>query len=183
MGEVMEPLDVTKLETDARFPSGPWTGFFLQPWIPWFTGRQTMTIDLTFQQGGLEANGHDVVGAFTLSGSYDLHDGSCQWTKQYAGRHRVSYKGVNAGQGICGVWEISQLGGWYIDRGVFHIWPEGTNPSNAAEITEQAQELLNQNRSARLIRAAFGAVALLVAVGLVVAAKFLVAYLITRFRE
>jgi hypothetical protein len=32
---------------------------------------------------------------------------------------------VNEGQGIWGVWEIRQFGGWYTDQGVFHIWPEG----------------------------------------------------------
>jgi hypothetical protein len=37
------------LETDPRFPSGRWTGFFIQPWIP---GRHMMNLDMTFQDGG-----------------------------------------------------------------------------------------------------------------------------------
>ena len=36
------------------------------------------------------------------------------------------------------MWEIRQLGGLYIDRGGFHIWPEGTNVSEASDQTEQA---------------------------------------------
>ena len=40
-----EPLD---LESDPRFPSGPWTGFFLQRLLP---GRHRMELRLTFQHG------------------------------------------------------------------------------------------------------------------------------------
>src|SRR5262249_31559241 len=68
----MAPSDAIALETDLRFPSGPWSGFFIQPWIP---GRHTMTLDLTFHDGLIEAQGSDRVGAFTFSGSYDAKDG------------------------------------------------------------------------------------------------------------
>jgi len=123
------------VETDPRFPSGPWTGFFIQPWIP---GRHTMTLDLTFHDGVLEAQGSDRVGAFTFSGSYDRADGKCRWTKQYLGRHQVTYSGVNEGKGIWGVWEIRQLWGLYRDRGVFHLWPVGMTPDREADLTERA---------------------------------------------
>jgi hypothetical protein len=122
-------------ESDPRFPGGRWTGFFIQPWIP---GRHTMNLDLTFQNGEMEAQGSDWVGPFTFTGSYDVADGKCTWTKKYLRKHQVSYAGVNEGKGIWGVWEISQLGGWYRDRGVFHIWPEGMAPAADAELTERA---------------------------------------------
>jgi hypothetical protein len=43
-------------ETDARFPSGPWTGFFLQYWFP---GRHTTDLDLTAADGRLIGTGRD----------------------------------------------------------------------------------------------------------------------------
>jgi hypothetical protein len=84
----MAPRELTQVESDRRFPSGHWTGFFIQPWIP---GRHAMRLDLTFQQGRLEAQGNDWVGPFTFSGSYDSVDGKCTWTKKYLGKHQVSY--------------------------------------------------------------------------------------------
>lgn len=62
----------------------------------------------------------------------------CSWVKKYIGRHSVAYRGVNDGHGIWGVWEIRQLGGLYQDRGGFHIWPKGSDVSEASEQTEQA---------------------------------------------
>ena len=47
------------LETNPRFPSGPWTGFFLQYWFP---GRHTTNLDLTVADGRLTGTGHDCVG-------------------------------------------------------------------------------------------------------------------------
>jgi hypothetical protein len=123
------------MEVDPRFPSGRWTGFYIQPWIP---GRHIMTLDLTFRAGQMEAQGTDRVGAFTFSGSYDPDNGECRWTKQYRGKHRVTYAGVNEGKGIWGVWEIRFLRGLYRDRGVFHLWPEGMSPDEEADRTERA---------------------------------------------
>jgi len=131
----MDQLDATNLEIDPRFCSGSWTGFFLQRWIP---GRHTMTLELSFRDGQLEADGSDWVGPFTFSGSYDPQTAKCRWTKQYLGKHQVTYAGLTEGQGIWGVWEIPYLGGLFADRGVFHIWPVGTNPSSEAALTELA---------------------------------------------
>jgi hypothetical protein len=131
----MPAADLMGAETDPRFPSGTWTGFYIQPWIP---GRHTMTLDLTFRDGGMEAHGNDRVGAFTFSGSYDPQDGKCRWTKRYFGKHQVSYAGVNQGKGIWGVWEIRLLWGLYHDRGVFHLWPEGMAADAEADLTERA---------------------------------------------
>lgn len=102
---------------DARFPSGPWTGFFLHPTMP---GRHTMELILTFADGTISGEGRDWVGAFLMRGKYQVEDGRCWWTKTYIGRHDVSYRGYNEGKGIWGMWEIEAP--W---RGGFHIWPEG----------------------------------------------------------
>jgi hypothetical protein len=131
----MDQIGLKGTETDPRFPSGAWTGYFWQRMLP---GRNPMKIDLAFRDGQLEAQGSDIVGPFTFSGAYDRTDGACTWTKQYLGKHQVTYTGVTQGQGIWGAWEISILWGLYRDRGVFHIWPEGATPSDDVNLTEEA---------------------------------------------
>ena len=44
----MSRPDGIPLNDDARFPDGPWTGFFLQPEVP---GRHAMELSLTFAEG------------------------------------------------------------------------------------------------------------------------------------
>ena len=114
---------------DARFPSGPWTGFFLQPDIP---GRHSMELILTFANGEVKGEGRDRIGAFLIRGRFQVEDGQCWWTKSYLGRHDVTYKGFNEGKGIWGTWEIEVP-----SQGGFHIWPEGmadpTHPRIALE--------------------------------------------------
>jgi hypothetical protein len=122
-------------EPDPRFPGGAWTGFFLQSWLP---GRNTMSLKLEWVDGTVTGHGHDRVGPFTIAGTYDTATGRCEWIKQYLGRHSVAYRGVNDGHGIWGVWEIRLLGGVYRDRGGFHIWPQGTDVSEASDRTERA---------------------------------------------
>jgi hypothetical protein len=114
------PDEAPDLETDPRFPSGPWTGFYLQPPSP---GRFWMELSLRFQHGSLAGEGRDPVGKFVIRGRYELADGKCHWSKRYLGKHDVFYQGFNEGKGIWGTWEItSQLG---VARGGFHIWPKG----------------------------------------------------------
>jgi hypothetical protein len=120
---------------DPRFPSGPWTGFFLQYWLP---GRQRTDVSMTCEAGVLTGTGRDRVGPYTVDGTYDPATGQCEWTKQYVGKHRVAYRGVNDGRGIWGVWEIRLLGGLYRDRGGFHLWPAGTDVSEESDRTERA---------------------------------------------
>jgi hypothetical protein len=124
------------LETDPRFPTGKWLGFFLQPAIP---GRHRMELFLTFRQGGLAGEGRDWVGRFVLRGRYTLEDGKCSWTKKYLGRHDVFYQGFNEGKGIWGTWEIppeQNLGQLW--RGGFHIWPEGMEDPTQPHLDEEA---------------------------------------------
>jgi hypothetical protein len=118
------------LEQDGRFPSGSWTGFFLQRPS---TARHWVELQLTFRGGTLRGDGHDEIGAFTLDGHYNLADGRCWWTKRYVGQHEVSYAGHNEGKGIWGVWEIPPR-----SRGGFHIWPAGmADPTQATRTIEE----------------------------------------------
>jgi hypothetical protein len=119
------------LETDPRFPSGPWTGFFLQREIP---GRHQMELHLTFSHGGMTGEGRDWVGEFHVKGRYELGDGRCYWTKRYVGKHDVFYKGFNEGKGIWGAWEITSTSPHL--HGGFHIWPEGMSDPTFPELAE-----------------------------------------------
>src|SRR5438270_13477578 len=132
MKDARQPRD---LETDPRFPSGPWTGFFLQKLVP---GRHKMELVLTFSQGQLTGEGRDWVGEFRVRGKYDIADGRCHWTKRYVGKHDVYYQGFNEGKGIWGHWEIALTPEHIGLRGGFHIWPEGMSDPTQSHLTEQA---------------------------------------------
>ena len=127
--------DAAGPETDPRFPSGPWVGFYLKD--PLHPGRQSMELLLSFRNGQLTGEGRDRVGPFIISGRYDLATGRCQWTKQYVGRHAVAYHGYNEGKGIWGVWEITDSG--YRLSGGFHIWPEGMPDPTDSTLHEEAE--------------------------------------------
>jgi hypothetical protein len=120
---------------ESDFPSGAWTGFFMQPLAP---GRHTMDLEMRFRDGQVRGRGRDWVGEFSIDGEYDRSTGECRWTKHYHGRHDVTYVGRNEGQGIWGVWELAQLLGMLRGRGVFHIWPVGMTPTREADLTELA---------------------------------------------
>ena len=128
--------DKANLETDLRFPSGPWTGFFLQKELP---GRHFMELALHFLQGTMTGEGRDRVGDFIIRGHYTLEDGKCWWTKRYLGRHDVFYQGFNEGKGIWGTWEIppdKNLGIRY--HGGFYIWPVGLGDPTGEHLVEAA---------------------------------------------
>ncbi len=124
------------LETDPRFPSGPWVGFFLQKENP---GRHLMELRLTFHHGDMRGEGRDWVGHFTIRGRYDLDTGKCYWTKRYVGRHDVFYQGYNEGKGIWGVWEFPVRMAFMFPRGGFHIWPEGMADPTGAQLAAEAE--------------------------------------------
>jgi hypothetical protein len=123
------------LETDPRFPSGAWAGFFLQPALP---GRHMMELILTFVQGEMTGEGRDSVGSFHVRGQYELVDGQCHFTKRYVGKHDVFYRGYNEGKGIWGVWEMAWNETLANQRGGFHIWPEGMGDPTQLHLTEEA---------------------------------------------
>lgn len=119
-------------ETDPRFPSGPWRGFFLMPHSP---GRHTMELHLDFAQGVMTGEGQDKIGEFLIRGKYSIDNGKCHWTKKYIGKHDVFYQGFNEGKGIWGVWEIPPT--W---RGGFYIWPMAMGDPTSPNLTEAIDE-------------------------------------------
>ena len=132
----MTSEDPASLEADPNWPSGPWTGFFLQTHIP--AGKHRMDLSLTFQQGVMTGEGRDWVGQFTVRGRYEVATGQCHWTKRYVGKHDVFYKGYNEGKGIWGVWEIPSQTFGSSFRGGFHIWPEGMPDPTGDRLAEEA---------------------------------------------
>jgi hypothetical protein len=126
------------LETDPRFPSGPWVGYFLQKQLP---GKHLMELRLTFKSGAMTGEGRDWVGNFVLRGRYDLADGKCYWTKRYVAKHDVYYSGFNEGKGIWGQWEIpAEKNQGVRFHGGFHIWPEGMGDPTDDHLREEAEE-------------------------------------------
>ena len=122
------------LESDPRFPSGPWTGFFLDKRLP---GKHRMELRLTFQSGGMAGEGRDLVGTFRVKGRYDVVTGKCHFHKRYVGKHDVYYDGYNEGKGIWGVWQLTDAGMTF--RGGFHIWPEGMPDPTGQRLAEEAE--------------------------------------------
>ena len=120
----------TLVEPDDRFPSGPWTGFFLWPAVP---GKHRMELLLTFRAGVLSGVGRDRCGEFLVRGRYQTEDGKCWWTKKYIGKNDVAYQGFNEGKGIWGTWEIPRD-----SRGGFHIWPEAMGDPTRQTLVEEA---------------------------------------------
>src|SRR5947209_2530634 len=132
----MSTHESTALETDPRFPSGRWTGFFVQPHVP---GRHRMELHLTFRQGQVTGECRHWVGQFDLCGRYDTDDGKCHCTKRCPGNHDVFCKGYAVDRGIYGRWEIptaQNLGlHWH---GGFNIWPEGMDDPTQPHLAEEA---------------------------------------------
>jgi hypothetical protein len=109
--------DLRATEKDHRFPSGPWTGFWMQRGY----GKNKMALHLCFREGLVSGAGGDAVGRFAMRGTYDLATGNCQLIKQYERAHRIEYTGASEGDELW-LWGVWQFSG---DRGGFHIWPEG----------------------------------------------------------
>ncbi len=103
------------MEFDRRFPTGEWTGFYIEAHNP---RRGWMHLYLQFADQQIRGEGTDYVGPWHVTGTYDSDTGICQWLKQYIGQHQVQYQGQAGDNGIQGEWEI---GGWF--TGPFHIWP------------------------------------------------------------
>jgi hypothetical protein len=118
-------------ETDSRFPSGPWIGFWIQPRL----GKQRMTLWLQFANGSVNGSGRDIVGPFNFTGVYDLKTGRVLMTKQYEGAHTVQYDGANNGDGmwLWGLWNIRS------HRGGFHLWPEGEEDPTQRKLSAENQ--------------------------------------------
>lgn len=135
MGEHDQKTKDGELEADDRFPSGRWTGFYLQRPL---AGRQKMELALTFRAGVVQGEGRDVVNDFIIRGRYDLTTAKVTLHKHYVRQHHVLYFGAaDEGRGIWGIWELEkQRGGW-------HIWPVGmgdpTQEHTAAEVDQPVE--------------------------------------------
>jgi hypothetical protein len=123
------------LETDSRFPSGRWIGFFLDKRQP---GKHQMELLLSFHQGDLTGEGRDRVGKFLVRGRYEVADGKCYWHKRYLDRHDVFYQGYAEEKGIWGTWELHPKEVYGVVKGGFHIWPEGLGDPTRPTLSEQA---------------------------------------------
>lgn len=123
-------------ETDPRFPSGKWAGFYLMPHTN--NKRHPTELVLNFLNSRMWGEGQDQVGKFVIEGKYSLADGKAHWLKTYIGKHNVHYSGYNEGKGIWGLWEIpNNLGiNW---KGGFHIWPEGVGEASDDALSEAAK--------------------------------------------
>ncbi len=123
----------SNVESDPRFPSGKWVGFFLDRRLP---GKHQMEMTLTFAGGTLTGTGRDRVGSFTFAGTYDVVDGQCVWEKKYVSAHALDYRGFNEGKGIWGTWSMSWQGLSF--TGGFHIWPDGMADPTQPVLDEEA---------------------------------------------
>lgn len=119
-----------EVESDPRFPSGKWIGFWTQ--TEPFKAKPSQEMILTFRGGTIDGEGRDMIGKFYIRGFYSTEDGRCRWTKKYVGKHDVYYKGFNEGKGIWGTWEILN------NHGGFHIWPEGMSDPTKPALEEEA---------------------------------------------
>ena len=61
------------VETDPRFPSGPWIGFYIQRGH----GKQQMSLSLAFVDGRVTGTGRDIVGRFDFSAHTICRQGEC----------------------------------------------------------------------------------------------------------
>ena len=86
-------------EIDDRFPSGEWTGFYLQPDS---NERNGMNCHLQFVADAISGGGDDPVGQYTIRGAYNTRTAECSWLKQYLGQHAVTYVGEARAGGIVG---------------------------------------------------------------------------------
>lgn len=104
------------VETDPRFKSGRYRGFYIQCGL---RSRQEMV--LTFADGAITGWGADPVGRFDVRGHYDLERGRASMSKHYPGAHRVDYDATaEVHNGLWGLWQIR---GFFGDRGGFQLWP------------------------------------------------------------
>ena len=104
------------LETDPRFPSGRWKGYYIQWGV---RGWQELT--LQFRGGKIDGIAIDKGGECDVHGTYDLATGNVSLVKIYY-YHKVEYRGESRDRGIRGGFMIRYQ--FTIDAGDFYIWPD-----------------------------------------------------------
>jgi hypothetical protein len=121
-----EPKTEAAAETDPRFPSGRWKGYYIQ----WgMRGWQDLT--LQFADGKIEGTATDKGGEAEIFGTYDLTSGIVSLVKIYY-YHKVEYRGETRDKGIRGGFMIRYP--LAIDAGEFYIWPAGEGGVNDNEL-------------------------------------------------
>ena len=120
----------TTHETDDRFPSGPWKGFFKQQMLA--DAKRQMELHLSFINGRVTGTGRDGIGAFSIVGHYEVESGKVWWTKKYS-THDVFYQGFAEENSIWGTWDIPPF-----HRDGFRIWPKGI--ADAMEHIEREEQ-------------------------------------------
>lgn len=118
------------LETDERFVTGVWRGFYIQ-----WGQRGKQELHLSFFDGQIVGDGADPAGDFRVLGTYDINAGKLWMQKLYAS-HNVEYDGHAEGDGVWGLWSIND--GPHPDKGGFHIWPD-CEGEHHAQTLEQHQ--------------------------------------------
>lgn len=114
---------VSPVETDPRFPSGPWRGYWDQSLV-----RGWMDLQFTFAAGRISGWGHDALGDFVVSGRYDLSTGQVTFEKLIINRHLVNYQGECRAGMIAGRWSIPND-----DQGPFRVWPKALGDQGPIE--------------------------------------------------
>jgi len=79
-----------------------------------------MAVDVKESEGRFEAEGHDEVGRFTLTGERRGPSNRFRWTKSYIGQHSLDYRGQwhDDHSGFVGRWFLEGRCG-----GTFALWP------------------------------------------------------------
>jgi hypothetical protein len=136
---------MSKTADHPHFPSGEWEGFYTHTYGP-DAVRFRMTFFLSFNNGKVDGQGSDNVGAFIWQGIYDTVEGTCNMVKQYIGAHQVIYSGHADENGIWGNWTIVSYG-----RGGFHIWPIKRGESAKEEALAEKKTLAKEKKK-RLVK-------------------------------
>ena len=122
--------DKSDLETDNRFPSGRWKGYFLQPHAN--AGRCWMQLYIEFFDGRLHGQGSDIVGAFVIKGEYALDTGGVRFQKHYP-QYFVYYDGKHSGKAIAGIWHLPD------GQDRFVIWHESVDDPTIDSLEAEAE--------------------------------------------
>lgn len=120
------------LETDERFASGMWRGFYIQWGV-----RGKQELGLTFFVGQIVGDGADPAGDFRVRGGYDVESGKV-WLHKVYPSHTVEYDGhaePGENKGIWGAWQIRY--GFTRDHGGFHIWPDASAEGQSRSIKRE----------------------------------------------
>ena len=98
--------------------SGPWVGFWVQG-----LERGEMRLTLRFGDSGIEGEGSDPIGPFTVSGRHEP-TAVLRFDKHYD-EQAVEYHGTWNGAMISGRWSFGRREFGFANSGGFEIWPEG----------------------------------------------------------